>query len=258
MQNHARWEGKIAVLYPIHTMQSGHYMDGPLGHYKGGVEIPGLDYVDVGVNLSDHLGYDYMFLHPEVLDEQCIVRENEIFLNNKIQYNAFSTLIVPGCRTISLSNLTKMKEFADAGGTVIFTTVLPEKATIKADDEKVKRVVGQMIRDKKAIFIEEPSVRNLANVLDPLSSSFSLRFKGEERLQNMHKIWEGRDLWYFANPSERSKNAEIEIEGERRLEIWDPHTGKTGKAIEVNHKDGKTSFRLSLDKSKSVFVVADV
>ena len=146
MQNDACWEGDVAVLYPIQTMQSGHYMDGPLGHYKGGVEIPGLDYVDVGVNLFDHLGYDYQFLHPEVLDEQCIVQENFIFLNNKTQYNHFSTLVIPGCRTISLSNLTKIKAFADAGGMVIFTTVLPEKATKKSDNEDVKNVINQMIR----------------------------------------------------------------------------------------------------------------
>ncbi|MDR2919768.1 MAG: hypothetical protein LBV72_10445 [Tannerella sp.] len=256
MQNDARWEGDIAVLYPIHTMQSGHYMDGPLGHYKGGVEIPGLDYVEVGIHLFDSLGYDYQFLHPEVLDGQCSVKKNTIFLNNEIQYNSFSTLIVPGCRTISLSNLAKIKAFADAGGTVVFTTELPEKATVQADDDKVKNIIHTMIRDKKAIFIEEPSVRNLAGALDPVSSSFSLRFKGKERLQNMHKIWEGRELWYFANPSERLKNVEIEIKGEHRLELWNPHTGETGKAIEVSHEDGQTLFRLSLDKGMSVFVVA--
>lgn len=258
MQNDARWMGDIAVLYPIHAMQSGHYMDGPLGHYKGGVEIPGLDYVEVGTHLFDSLGYDYQFLHPEVLDEQCSVKGNTISLDNKIQYNSFSTLVIPGCRTISLSNLTKIKKFADAGGTVVFTTVLPEKATVQADDDKVRNIVRTMIRDKKAIFIEEPSVRNLANALDPLSSSFALRFKGEERLQNVHKIWEGRDLWYFANPSDRSKNVEIELKGEHRLELWDPHTGETGKAIEVGHKDGKTLFNLNLDKGKSVFVIGEI
>ena len=255
MQNDARWEGDVAILYPIQTMQSGHYMDGPLGHYKGGVEIPGLDYVDVGVNLFDHLGYDYQFLHPEVLDEQCIVQENKIFLNNKTQYNHFSTLVIPGCRTISLSNLTKIKAFADAGGAVVFTTVLPEKATKQNENEEVKSIVNQIIRDKKAIFVATPSVQNMGNMLDSLSSAFSFRFTGKERVRNIHKIWEGKNVWYLANPEERSKSVEIELKGIHHLELWDPHTGETGKAIEVSYKDGKTSFRLSLDKGRSVFVI---
>ena len=87
MQNEARWVGDIAALYPVHSMQSGHYMDGPLGHYRGGVELPELNYVDVGVALADSLGYDFMFLHPETLDEQCRVEKDVLFLDNKVQYN---------------------------------------------------------------------------------------------------------------------------------------------------------------------------
>ena len=256
MQNDARWVGDIAVLYPINTMQSGHYMDGPLGHYKGGVEIPDLDYVEVGVSLIDSLGYDFMFLHPEVLDEQCEIKNNKLFLNNKTQYNHFSTIIIPGCRTISLSNLNKIKKFADAGGTVMFTTVLPEKATIQADDNKVKSIVNDMVKKKKAIFIEKPSVQNLGNAVDKLTLDFSAKFTGKERLRNIYKkSGNEMDIWYFANPESNAKTVEVELNGEHRLEAWDPHTGETGKAIQTNHKNGKTTFTLSLDKSKSVFVI---
>ncbi|MDR1223684.1 MAG: hypothetical protein LBL07_12535 [Tannerella sp.] len=258
MQNDARWSGDIAVLYPINTMQSGHYMDGPLGHYRGGVEIPGLDYINVGVNLFDSLGYDFMFLHPEVLDEQCILKENRLFLNNQTQYNAFSTLVIPGCRTISLSNLDKIKKFAAAGGAVIFTTALPEKATIQADNEKVKNIVDEMIRNKKAIFIENPSVQHLGNVMDKLSPACSFRFTGKDRVQNIHKILDGNEIWYLANPSPAAKHAEIELDGNYHPEVWDPHTGETGKTIKVDHKNGKTRFSLDLDGGKSVFVIADL
>ena len=257
MQNDARWAGDIAVLYPIQTMQSGHYMDGPLGHYAGGVKIPGLDYVDVGINLFDSLGHDFMFLHPEVLDEQCTIKGNKLFLNNKIQYNSFSTLIVPGCRTISLSNLNKIKAFADAGGSIVFTTVLPEKATRKAEDSIVKAIISNMIDEKKAIFIKNPSVQNIGNVVDKLSSTYSVRFTGKERLRNIHKISGGRDILFFANPESKAKTTEIELDGTHKLEAWDPHTGKTGHAINAIHKNGKTTFTLNLDKNKSIFVIAN-
>ena len=101
MQNDARWVGDIAVLYPIHTMQSGHYMDGALGYYEGGVKLPDLDYVTLGENLFDKLGYDFMFLHPDVLDQQCRIEKNKLKLQNKVQHNTFSTLIEPACKTIT-------------------------------------------------------------------------------------------------------------------------------------------------------------
>lgn len=145
MQNDAKWEGDIAILYPIHTLQSGHYMDGPLGHYGGGVQIPDMDYVDVGVNLFDNLGHDHMFIHPEVLDGQCQVVKDKLKLNNKIQYNDFSVMVVPSCKTISLSNLEKIRSFAKAGGKVVFTTQLPQKGTLEKDNQKVRKIIGELL-----------------------------------------------------------------------------------------------------------------
>lgn len=255
MQNDARWVGDIAVLYPIHTMQSGHYMDGPLGFYGGGVEIPGLDYIDVGVNLFDKLGHDFMFLHPEVLDEQCIVKENKLFLDNKVQHNAFSAIIIPGCRTISLSNLNKIKAFAYAGGSVIFTTTLPEKATLLGENDKVKTIVNNLIRDKKAVLIENPSTENLGHVVDKLPTVHSVRFTGQERVNNVHKILNGKDIWYFANPGMENKTVDIEMNGIHKLEAWDPHTGETGKKINFEYKNGKTLFSLNLENGKSLFII---
>ena len=255
LQNEARWAGDIAVLYPIHTMQSRHYMDGPLGHYNGGVEIPDMDYVEVGINLFDSLGHDFMFLHPEILDEQCTVKENKLLLNNKTQYNSFSTLIVPGCRTISLSNLNKIKDFADVGGSVIFTTSLPDNATKRNDNNKVKTIINNLIKDNKAVFIANPTVQNLGNVADKLPSTNSVRFTGKERLRNIHKVFDGKDIWYFANLDSKARTVEVELNGTYKPEAWDPHTGKTGKVVNVIHKNGKTIFNLELDKNKSIFIV---
>ncbi len=78
LQNDARHVADIAVLYPIATLQAGHYLDGDLGHYLGGVAIPEADYVDVGELLATQLGRDYTFLHPEVLDDKCDV-EGDVY-----------------------------------------------------------------------------------------------------------------------------------------------------------------------------------
>ncbi len=255
MQNDARWVGDVAVLYPIHTMQSGHYMDGPLGYYRGGVEIPGLDYVDVGVALFDSLGYDYMFLHPEVLDGQCRIDGDRLLLDNTTQHNAFTTLVVPACRTISLTNLEKIRDFAQAGGSVIFTSYLPEKATVAADDAKVATIVKNLTDSKKAVYIEHPVPARLKAAFNQLSAKQALRFTSGTSLRNIHKQLQGTNLWFFANPDVTPKTVDVELDGAYRLEAWNPHTGETGGKINTTKGNGKTSFRLSLDGCKSVFIV---
>ena len=255
MQNDARWIGDVAVLYPIHAMQSEHYLDGPLGYYRGGVEIEGMDYVNVGISLFDSLGCDYMFLHPETLDERCRIEGSALLLDNKTQYNAFTTLVIPACRTVSLTNLEKIHDFAEAGGTVVFTSFLPDKATVTADNGKIAVMVKDLIDNKKAIFVEQPTPQQLKVALDHSSVKQSLRFTNETVMRNIHKRLHGKNVWFFANPDAETKMAGIELDGVYNLEIWDPHTGRTGVPLPVSKKAGKTDFNLSLDGYKSVFVV---
>jgi len=116
LQNDARHVCDIAVLYPIATLQGSHHLDGPLGHYKGGVAVPEADYVDVGETLIAGAGRDYAFVHPEVLDEKCFVENDELVLPNRIHAERFKVLVLPGHKTICWSNLRKIKEFYDRGG----------------------------------------------------------------------------------------------------------------------------------------------
>jgi hypothetical protein len=255
LQNDARWTGDVAVLYPVHTMQSGHYMDGPLGYYRGGVEIPGLDYVDVGVALSDSLGYDFMFLHPEVLDERCRVTDNRLLLENKTQYNSFRTVVIPACTTVSLSNLEKIRDFANAGGSVIFTSRLPERATVAADDGKVVALTQELINSRKAVFVETPSPAALKAALSAQADDYSLTFAGAAALRNIHKIFGGKNLWFFANPELRPQTVEVELSGAYDLEAWNPHTGTIREAVKTVRKNGKTCFQLHLEGVKSVFIM---
>ncbi len=254
MQNDARWTGDMAVLYPVQSMQSGHYFDGPLGHYGGGVAIPDLDYVDVGVALFDGLGYDFMFLHPDILDERCRVSSNKLILDNNVQHNVFSTLVVPGCKIISLSNLKRVKEFADAGGTVIFTTLMPQKATVRSDNPEVKRLVENLSGKKNVFFVPNPSVDQLKAVLEKLPENFSLKFSGD-RLKNIHKVFHGKNLWFFANTDPRAKTVETELSGTYDLELWNPHTGTVKENLPVKHENGTTKFTLHVDGIKSLFVM---
>lgn len=85
----------IAMLYPIQTLQGAHYLDGPEGFYAGGVKIPDTDYIKVASVLTDTIGRDFTFLHPEVLEE-CRVADGMIHLDNKVNHQHFKVLILPG------------------------------------------------------------------------------------------------------------------------------------------------------------------
>lgn len=255
MKNEGRWIGDIAILYPIHSMQGDHFFDGPLGYYAGGVEIPYLDYIDVSVTLSDSLGYDHLFLHPEVLNEKCIVDNGKLLLQNEKQYNAFSVLVVPSSMTIELGNLKKIEEFARSGGVVIFTAQLPVQATIHERDEQVNSIMEQLYRLENVYLVTEPTPRNVRDILDNYSTMMSTRFINDP-VRNIRKIVDGKNTWFLANPGETIKNSRFELAGKHDLEIWNPHTGEIsdGRTV-VKHENNKTLVDITLPASYSLFLI---
>lgn len=234
LRDQGRWLGDIAILYPINSMQGDHYFDGPLGFYKGGVDLPYLDYIDLGVHLFDSLGYDHMFLHPEVLDERCEVENQHLVLNNQRQHNAFSVMIVPASNTISLSNLEKIEQLAIQGGTVIFTSQVPRRATLTANDQQVKRMLRGMLARENVHLIEEPTVENLDRVLADRKIPLLLRFT-ENPLPVIHKERNGKRVLFLANPSKQTKTSSLELNGQFVFARLDPHSGEV-----IEHPQGIT------------------
>lgn len=255
MRNEGRWMGDIAILYPIHTMQSGHRMDGPLGYYKGGVALSDMDYADLSADLSDVLGYDHLFIHPEVLDGRCSVGGGRLKLKNKVQHNAFSTLFVPSCETISLTNLEKIRDFARSGGTVVFTTRMPSRATRSEDDGALGTILEELKIRENVFFIEKPSVENLRRAMESLSEGYMLKFIADP-VRNICKSYGKRNLWFLANPGAAVKRPEFVLNGRFDLEVWDPHTGTiSDKGLTVSYVEGKTRVKTELPPCRALFIV---
>ncbi len=139
LQPAGRHVADIAVLFPIQSLLGEHYFYDDKGpatidgwvdpanqFYKDAVKQ--IDYVDVANWLTNAAGKDFTFIHPEVLDEKCAVSGPSLLLQNTANHEEYKVIIVPSCDLISLSNLRKVADFYDAGGTVIFTTRLPRKS----------------------------------------------------------------------------------------------------------------------------------
>ena len=271
LQNDARHVCDIAVLYPIATLQGSHHLDGPLGHYKGGVAVPEADYVDVGETLIAGAGRDYAFVHPEVLDEKCFVENGELVLPNRIHAERFKVLVLPGHKTICWSNLRKIKEFYDRGGKIVATGCLPSKSAEFGHDEDVVRTIEALFgpgaadagikRNDKggmAVGLKSLNARSLRNALDEALAVYDVEYESNAPLRYMHKIKDNVHIYLFANLGAAQIDAQVRLRGRMQLEAWDPHTGGIETAScshEVEAGDDVTRIKLTLPARRSVFLL---
>ncbi len=273
LRNDDRFVTDVAMLYPIETMQGEHYFDGPLGAYAGGVKLPDMDYVQISQRLTNELGRDFQFLHPEVLQDACRVDKNGLTLANTKQYNTFRTLIVPSSKTISVANLAKILTFFEAGGQVIFTTQLPVKSTEPNADAQVVALMDKLLPEKlrssgephtnpaggRVVFLAKPGADALRNALARPSETFDVEFpEGIVPMRYIHKERAGKDIYYFANLNGKAFDSAVALRGKKRYELWNPHTGEVTALQPEYAKKGKdrvSLVRLRVEPSQSVFLV---
>ena len=222
----------VAVLYPIQTQYAGHYFDGPKGYYEGGVDVPGTDYPQISHYLTDDLGIDFTYLHPEVLDDRCTVADGLLNMNNAMNHEHFSVIVLPGVKVISLSNLKKIAAAWEQGVKVVFTTQYPQLAADgEAGDEEVKSIVGRMLasEENKAYFLPTPSAETLGEVMEECLPQRDVAFSGGTHPFNyIHKVIDGHDVWYFGNIDATSATNTITVKTTAsKLTLLNPHTGET-------------------------------
>lgn len=254
LQRPGRTVADIAMLYPIQTLQAGHYLDGPEGFYAGGVRIPGTDYIEVASILSDTIGRDFTYLHPEVL-AACSVSGGTLNLDNEINHQHFRVLILPGVRYITAAQLDVIEKFAKAGGKIIFTTALPDGAAdFDTDAADVKARVTRLMADKKnpAVFIPRPDTQTIESTLDSFAFKPDISTPGARGLRHIHRVADGQHIYYFANPGKETIETEVTLRDKVRLTALDPHTGmsrpagaKAGSPLPLRLEPGRSVFFIS-------------
>lgn len=254
----------IAVIYPIQSLQAEHYLDGPKGHYEGGVEIPNVDYPRVSAILTDSLGKDFTYLHPEAIKNKCHIKDGKLILNNKINKEAFGVLIVPGMKTISAADLVKIEKFYNEGGCVIFTTQLPEQSTEFRQNKRVKDTIHRILNGKskkgRAFFIPSPSSKAIKEALEAYEWTFDVDFVNHQPLNYIHKVYDGRSVYYFANLHSSPRNSEIALRGKIRPVLFNPHTGETSKLPFTHRMSDNTEvtvLTLPLSGNSSAFLIEE-
>lgn len=276
----------IAVLYPIAGLQAGYHF-GPGKPYDGGVIPPEADYMDLGELLSLEVRHDFTFLHPEVLEESCTVDGKELHLGNRLHDQRYKAIFLPGARAISWRSLQKIRQFFDQGGTVIATTMLPRHSAEFGKDREVRQTIAEMFGQPedgiypekenlfrtgpnggKAYFLASLQASSLRTVLKEtlpvpdVDWEKALQVTGGN-LSYIHKVVQGRDLYFFANSSDQTVQTMVRLRGRHRLQRWDPHTGKTTgiEALKAGpdtggDSAGVTRFQLQLPANHSAFYIS--
>jgi len=307
MLQHGRHVADVAILYPIASLQAayrfGDWGDAPRGAEsayarEGGIVPPEIDYIELGELIFRGLRQDFTFLHPQVLQERCVIDGNKLILNNEVNREEYSVLIVPGSRVLSVETARKVQAFYGSGGTVIATGVLADKSVEMGQDAAVARIMGEVF----GLPNDEPMTAQFERRIDEFMVYFVNRNNAGGRayflpdytpemiqtimrevvpvrdvaiaepmwplkigrsydgsLTYIHKVKDGRNIYYFGNSSDRAVETEVVLRGFMDLEVWDPMSGQISP-LEEEHpqsKDGRqlTAVPLVLPPMTALFYV---
>jgi hypothetical protein len=267
---------------------------------EGGIVPPETDYMDLGEMLYRGLRVDYTYLHPDVLVGRCEVEKNKLVLNNKVNREEFRALILPGGEVLSADAAKRVLDFYRGGGTVIATHKLPSKSAEFGRDKEVRDMVYEVfgissdnpmtarvdivVDDFKDYFVKtdssgghgyflpQPDISLLNAVLkeaiavrdvdikEPPMWPVKMGTAYDGALTYLHKVKDGRDIYFFANSTDKPVETKVALRGDKELAIWNPHTGEREDAEIIKSESGGqavTTVNLVLPPVTSTFFVEE-
>ena len=196
-------------------------------------------------------GYDYDAATAEIV-MQMEVRDGRLALPSGMEYRV---LVLPASDRMTPGLLRKVKALVDAGATVVGPPPdrSPSLAGYPECDAEVRALAAELWGaegDKK---------HALSNVtLEKVLGDMGLRpdFISRPRLRHIHRIVDGADVYFVANPQPYTVDAvcAFRVTG-RQPELWHPDSGAMEGAAVYEDRDGTTRLPIRLDPSGSVFVV---
>jgi hypothetical protein len=209
------------------------------------------------------------------------VEGDTLRLNNRVNHEAYQVVTIPGHKTIYWSNLKKVKAFYDNGGKVIATGTLPCKSAEFGHDEDVVKTIETLFpgarelsldhkrpippvgsrnaRGGMAFFLKKPTAKTLRDALDRMLDVYDLEFEVGKELRYIHKIHDGRHVYFLAHLGETPISTRVELRGRLRPEFWNPHTGEISTPKHAHGKKGTvdvTEVTIKLSPTTSTFIIA--
>ena len=277
----------IGLFYPFEELAGWYRFEDPDNPRQGFFISPETDYQKISGMLTNQVRQDFTFIHPEFfLDKKYSIKDGSVTLDNKENKQNYKVLIVSGCKIISYKTLSKIRDFYQQGGLVISTTQLPFKASEMGEDQKVIDLIEEIFginslelkpakihsnankNGGKAIFIPNPNPSNLSKAMQTQLVA-DVRFSPNPTLGSdmgkfsyIHKIKEGKDIYYFTNSSNETIETEVILKGKINLKEGNPHNGTLSKIEKIVHfsENGQpfTKCKLKLEPVSSLFWIGRI
>ena len=221
---------RIAVYYPVETLWS-KYRPLPSclqswDNVAGGApEAQRLSQLFDRVSdcLYDN-GWEFSYVDAAGIEQSKV--ENKSLAHGELRWDV---LILPGVETITPQMLTRITEFARAGGCVILLEALPKNTPDAFPSEAVESAVAQMVGDKTltpAVYYEPTFNARLLNYLLEGVLDRDIVLDSYAGVLHSHKRIGGRNVYFIVNDTNAPKTVKANFPGAKSLEGWNPQTGE--------------------------------
>jgi hypothetical protein len=267
---------------------------------EGGVVPPDIHYMDLGEMLYRGLRIDYTYLHPEVLTGRTLINDHKLVIDNKENREEFHVLILPGGDALAADAAKKILEFYRGGGTVIALHDLPSKSAEFHRDREVQDMVGEVFGFPKndpvsaeirivvdsfksyftkhndagghSYFLPQPDIKLVQTVLKEAIPTWDVDIQQpplwpvklypdyDGALTYIHKIKDGKDIYFFANSQDTPVDTKVVLRGKKTLWLWNPHSGERQRAEATQSEtNGQplTTVQLTLAPVHATFMVSE-
>ena len=268
----------IALLYPIADLQGFFRFQAEENIRPGHWTSEYTNYTQISEMLSEDIYRDFTFVHPELLlTDKYEISDGRLKLLNKENFQDYDVLIMPAQRVMSVRTLSKIKEFYDEGGKIIAVGQLPSVSSEFGKEKELQEIIRYIFGESNSrtndnggisIRLPELSVETLRDALQRVDTTPDVMYSNLPDLTSdagclsyIHKVKEGRNIYFIANSSRSSIDTEISLRGKMKVELWNPYTGQIQKIDRVEYKDidnqQYSCFRLKLDGIDSVVIIGE-
>ena len=266
----------IALLYPIDDLQGFFRFQAEENVRPGHWISEYTNYTRISEILSEDIYRDFTFVHPELLlTDKYEISDGRLKLLNKENFQDYDVLIMPAQKVMSVRTLSKIKEFYDEGGKIIAVGQLPSVSSEFGKEKELQEIIRYIFGESNgktngnggiSIHLPELSVETLSDALRQVDKTPDLMYSVLPDLSSdagclsyIHKVKEGRNIYFIANSSRSLIDTEISLRGKMKVELWNPYTGEIKPVSDVLYKEmnGKiySCFNLKLDSIASVVIV---
>ncbi|MDA0745532.1 MAG: hypothetical protein O2954_03380 [bacterium] len=160
-----------------------------------------------------------------------------------------ATLVVPAAHALSLDVFEKLKDFAVAGGQVIFLGALPSISIDEGFDVQARTL--EILTLPNVTHIETDRDDSWELIMESLdcvlneSPAARLTGVGAEEVLLVRRRSGDRDLFHIVNMGEREANVRAELRTHKPLTLWSPDDGQVYSVANASVSDSALRLRLS-------------